>query len=439
MVFLAENVALGRRVAIKVLLPQIAANREVLERFRQEARAAAAIGHPNIVDVLDLDRTEEGAEFIVMEHLRGETLGQLLERQGPLPLPLTLQIVYPLLDALEAAHEHGIIHRDLKPDNIFLVREPVFAVKILDFGISKLTGQREQVVHTATGAVIGTPIYMSPEQAYAERDISPAADLYALGAMLYEMLGGQPPFRSSGWARLLLQIVSEAPQPLAERRADLPADLCALVMQLLAKAPQDRPPSAADVRARLGPRPTVEQQAVTPSPSDTNAGLAETLPPLPEVAASTDAAVAETLPPMPDEVACEPPGSVPAVTIDGPLPDESTFGEPPVRPLLWLGVAALIAVAAGLGGYALTRPASQPALDGHVPIRDARPAPDLRRVPDLAGPDAGRTPDLAPPRSPAKVRPRRPPRPRPPDAASKTPVIDPNRPLGLPKGPVFGD
>ena len=283
-VYLAENVDLGRRVAIKVLLPRAASNPEMTARFRQEARAAAAIGHPGIVDVLDLGRTEEGAEFIVMEHLQGEPLTERLSREGALALPAALEILEKLTDALAAAHEHGIVHRDLKPDNIFLVERPVPGIKILDFGISKLA-QSEHKVHTVTGTMMGTPQYMSPEQVTAARDVGPAADLYALGVIAYEMLAGHPPYRADSLAQLVHRVVSLAPPPLAGQRGDLPPGLSGLVMQLLAKSPAARPGSAGEVLARIRQLSDARQasgvEAIPPNTASPEPppDLAETLDP----------------------------------------------------------------------------------------------------------------------------------------------------------------
>ena len=185
-VYLAENTALGRRVAIKVVRTdkgEDGPDPELLARFRGEARAAAAIGHPGIIDVLDLGTTEDGTDFIVMEHLEGESLRDRLDRNIRLGLADVTQIGGELLDALAAAHDAGVVHRDLKPDNIFLVARPVPVTKILDFGISKLS-RAEDASLTTTGRIMGTPHYMSPEQGRGAR-VGPPSDVYAAGAVLY--------------------------------------------------------------------------------------------------------------------------------------------------------------------------------------------------------------------------------------------------------------
>jgi serine/threonine-protein kinase len=433
-VFLAENVDLGRKVAIKVLLPQAAGNAEMVARFRQEARAAAAIGHPGIVDVLDLGRTEEGAEFIVMEHLRGETLGDRLTREGPLSVAAALEILGRLLDALEAAHRHGIVHRDLKPDNIFLVSEPVPTVKILDFGISKLSAQHEQVVRTATGAVMGTPLYMSPEQALAERDIGPSTDLYSLGAILYQMLGGRPPFTTDNAARLLLMVTSEMPAPVTTLREDLPGPLGALVMDLLKKDPTERPGSATEIRQRLA---GMGLSTVGASKVD------ETLPPL-----STD----ETLAPLP--AAATGPGdngralaetelSQPGVTGPGAAPQTGDLDvalAPPGRPRtgLWVGGGVVLLA---LSSYPLIRYlGKEPAPVSTARARDSaapttpdaaavvQSTPDARSSVDQKAPPDAKRPRTRVRRPRPKTNKPVPRKPRKPDAGQPGPT----RRLGLP-------
>jgi serine/threonine-protein kinase len=249
-VYLAENTQIGRKVAIKVLHADFAGDDQVVARFRMEARAAAAIGHPGIVDVLDMGQTPDGAEFIVMERLDGETLAQRIRARGRLPSDEAVPIVIAVLDALGAAHDKGVIHRDLKPDNVFLVERPVRVTKILDFGISKFQNA-ENLLLTRTGSVMGTPLYMSPEQARGAKDVTHLADLYAVGAILYEALGGRPPFTGSTYNEVIANVLMEAHQPLGEVRPDLGADLCTIVDSLLSKNPGDRPQHARVAKFQL--------------------------------------------------------------------------------------------------------------------------------------------------------------------------------------------
>jgi serine/threonine-protein kinase len=249
-VFAAENIEIGRRVAIKVLNGRLAGDQALLTRFRMEARAAALIRHPGIVDVLDMGTDDEGAPFIVMELCEGETLGALIEREGRLPAARVVDIVASALDGLGAAHRAGIVHRDLKPDNLFLCSDGPTPVKLLDFGISKF-GMAEGLGATQTGVVMGTPLYMAPEQIRSAKDAGPPADLYAVGAICYHALGGRPPFAGSTFSEVVARALTEPAPPLREARPDLPEELCALVERLLAKDPRERPGDAAAVAASL--------------------------------------------------------------------------------------------------------------------------------------------------------------------------------------------
>src|SRR5262249_46856431 len=199
-VYLAEHPLIGKKVALKVLRED---NAEAAERFFNEARAVNAIGHPNIVDILDYGVVGSSV-YLIMELLVGESLGALLAREAPLPVERALPIAVQIADALAACHAKGVIHRDLKPDNVFLLAGD--RVKLLDFGIAKLTsGQRRE---TGKGMVIGTPAYMSPEQCEGRRDIDARADIYALGILTYEMLTGTVPFSGDGYGDVLNQHIT---------------------------------------------------------------------------------------------------------------------------------------------------------------------------------------------------------------------------------------
>jgi hypothetical protein len=250
-VYLAENVDLGLAVAIKVLHADLAGDEHLLARFRQEARAAAAIGHPGIVAVLDLGTTDDGSAFLVMERLQGETLGSRIDRQKQLPVAEVAAIAEQVLSALQAVHQKGITHRDLKPDNVFLCERPLALVKILDFGISKLRGVGEDLRLTQTGVLMGTPCYMPPEQARGARDVGPTADLYALGALLYHALAGVPPFDGDSLTEVLSQVLLAPHRPLESLRPDVPLGLSAWIDCLLAKRPEVRPPSAEEALGLL--------------------------------------------------------------------------------------------------------------------------------------------------------------------------------------------
>lgn len=270
-VYLALNEDLGRTVALKMLHGPLAADKEFAARFRAEAWAAAAIRHPGIVDVLDLGTTEDGKLFIVMEHLLGLTLRACLARQCPFSVGNAAWVLDELLDALGAAHERGIVHRDLKPENVFLAQTPKgVVVKLLDFGLSKSALSDLKLTHSGTS--LGTPLYMAPEQAKGAKHANHRADLYSVGAMLYELLTGRPPFTGDSYAEILSKLLGEPHLSLTELRPDLPLALSHLVDQLLAKNPEERPSSARVVRAALKAALPPDLEADLDSMVDVEAG-----------------------------------------------------------------------------------------------------------------------------------------------------------------------
>ena len=250
-VYMAVHIHLNKPFAVKVLSDKVAANKMAVDRLLQEAQTASSIDHDNIVDVVSFDTTDEGRVFLVMEFLEGFSLADLVEK-GPMRPERTLPIAYQLCQALEAAHESGVVHRDLKPENVFIVRKrDLDFVKVLDFGISKVkTAEAEQVRMTRTGQLVGTPLYMSPEQARGESDVDRHADIYALGVILYEMLCGRPPFEGGNYFQLLWKHGNESAQPLGER-CDISPALEAAVMKALEKKPADRHQSMAEFEQAL--------------------------------------------------------------------------------------------------------------------------------------------------------------------------------------------
>src|SRR6478736_9200409 len=198
-VYEGENVRIHRKVAIKVLHSQVASSQDAVQRFEREAQAAGRIGSEHIVEVLDLGTLPEGDRYMVMEFMDGSSLADRISERGKLPPQTTAPIVVQLLEGLRAAHDAGIIHRDLKPDNVYLLGSrggKKDFVKILDFGISKFNTLGGEFSMTRTGAVMGTPYYMSPEQAKGNRDVDHRADLYAVGVILYEAVAGEVPFNA---------------------------------------------------------------------------------------------------------------------------------------------------------------------------------------------------------------------------------------------------
>ncbi len=258
-VFEAEHTGVGRKVALKALRADVVATPEAVLRFQREARAAAAIGHDNIIEVMDFG-VHEGVPFMVMEMLAGEALDQRLAHEGKLPLPLVVHILTQVLSAVGAAHKAGIIHRDMKPGNVFLAEKSGVRdfVKLLDFGIAKLgvdeVGPDGKVkAITQTGVLMGTPDYMAPEQALATGDADPRTDLYAAGVMLYEMTTGTLPFASECEAEVLLEAAYHLhPMQLPSARdAGLPPELDAVVLRAMSIRREDRYQDAAEFASAL--------------------------------------------------------------------------------------------------------------------------------------------------------------------------------------------
>jgi len=229
-------------VAVKVLLEKFLENQELIARLLQEARLASSIGHENIVDVTDYGTTSDGRAFVVMEFLDGEALAQLVMRDAPLPVERSLGILRQVCSALSAAHAKGIVHRDVKPENIYLVRRgEVDFVKVVDFGVSKVVQVREEGPDwqrlTRTGTVLGTPLYMSPEQARGGEDVDHRTDIWSAGLMLYECLTGEVPFRANNYLGVISQVITQETVPPSQLRPELgiPAAVDRVVMRALEK------------------------------------------------------------------------------------------------------------------------------------------------------------------------------------------------------------
>ncbi len=248
-VFEGEHVLLHRRVAIKFLHPHYAQDPAAVARFQQEARTVTAIGHPNIVEALDMGTLEDGSAFVVFEHLSGRDLAAEIEARGALPEEEVIAIALQICDAFDATHRRGIVHRDIKPENIFLAeRDEQRVVKLLDFGISLV--QRASTRLTSADTIIGTPHYLSPEQA-SGRDVDHRTDLHALGAVLFVALTGELPFDADTVPALMLKICTETPPPLRRLRPDVSPALEAIVTRLLAKQREQRFESAMALKAAL--------------------------------------------------------------------------------------------------------------------------------------------------------------------------------------------
>src|SRR5918911_4356196 len=250
-VFLAHDKLLNRDVALKVLRDQYAENEEFVERFRREARSAATLNHPDIVPVYDWGCSEDGTYYMVMEFVSGGTLKDRIASEGPLDTVTAAELGSQVAEALAFAHERGVIHRDVKSQNILLTASG--DAKVADFGIARAAAA---TAISRTGLILGTISYMSPEQAMGE-PTGPASDLYSLGVVLYEMLTGELPFEAEGPLATAMKHVTEQPLPPRKRNPSVPEGMDALVMELLAKKPENRYGSAAELvgdlrRARGG-------------------------------------------------------------------------------------------------------------------------------------------------------------------------------------------
>ena len=261
-VYRARDTRLRRGVAIKLLPPDLAFRADIRTRFLREAEMAARLSHPNIVPIYTVDE-RDGLVFFIMALIEGESVGDRVRRLGTLTVVEARQILREVADALAYAHARGVVHRDIKPDNILLDGDSGRAM-VTDFGIARAASEEGGTSRlTATGAAIGTPAYMSPEQCVGDRDIDGRSDLYSLGAVAYQMLAGEPPFSGNNTPSVMMKQVTEAPMPLRRRRPEVPEDLERIVMRLLAKDPAARFADGAALVDALDGAP------ITPPPPET--------------------------------------------------------------------------------------------------------------------------------------------------------------------------
>ncbi len=254
-VYLAEHPRIGRQVAIKVLLPELSKNPQVVQRFFTEAKSSSEIRNQHIIDILDFGELPDGLSYIIMEWLEGQSLRDAL-RQGKFDIDRAVHVaIIGIGQALTAAHARGIVHRDLKPDNIFLIPrgEDIDFVKVLDFGIAKLMQQEESAheIKTQTGALIGTPAYMSPEQCRGQA-VDQRTDIYALGVIMYNMFTGKQPFIAEGLGELLLAHMTQVPTKVRQIDPQIPEVLEQSVARALEKNPEDRYQRIEELLVELG-------------------------------------------------------------------------------------------------------------------------------------------------------------------------------------------
>ncbi len=262
MVYRAEHVMMGRTVAVKVMAQKYTANPTAVERFRREVRAAAKLAHPNIVTAFDADEAE-GRHFLVMEYVEGVSLDRVVNRRGPLPVATACHVVRLVALGLQHAHSKGMVHRDIKPQNVMVNKKGL--VKVLDFGLARLATDADlppdpasdatrpqNVAVTGTNMVLGTPDYLSPEQAKSTRDVDHRSDIYSLGCLFYFALAGRPPFAhaKSAFDKVIAH-TTEQPEPVTKLRDDVPDEIASILLRMLAKDPAERFATAQEVAAAL--------------------------------------------------------------------------------------------------------------------------------------------------------------------------------------------
>ncbi len=245
-VFLAEQQSLGRQVALKVLHAQLAGDASYVQRLQNEARAAASLVHPGIVQIYEVGQAE-GVHFIAQEYVQGKNLAQAMERAGALPPGLVLDILLQVVSALCKAQELGIVHRDLKPENILLSH--LGEVKVADFGLARVLGTDSKTL-TQVGVTMGTPLYMSPEQIEGQT-VDARSDIYSLGVTVYHLLAGEPPHTGETALAIAVQHLNSTPRPLSDVQRDIPRGLARIVHRMLSKDPAKRPSSPSALLGEL--------------------------------------------------------------------------------------------------------------------------------------------------------------------------------------------
>ena len=336
-VMAAHHLELDARVAIKFLLPETAASAEAVERFAREARAAVKIRNEHVARVADVGKLDDGTPYMVMEYLEGSDLAAWLIQYGPLPPEQAVDFVLQAGEAIAEAHSLGIVHRDLKPSNLFVTQrsDGTLSLKVLDFGISKSVNLgRSGASMTRTAVMVGSPMYMSPQQIRSARDVDAQADIWALGVILYELIGGVPPFDAENLAELVDRIMSSTPPSLRQFRPDVSAALEQVIFRCLARDVTQRFTSMAALAEALLPfapqraRASVERiSGIRPTPYSVSAPAQVVTAPSFAPSSAPGTPTAGSFTPAPASFT---PGSVPALA---PLPAASFVSPPYLAPL----------------------------------------------------------------------------------------------------------
>jgi serine/threonine protein kinase len=411
-VYEGENVRIRRKVAIKLLHSGIAANAEMVQRFEREAQVAGTVGNDHILEILDLGALPNGDRYMVMEFLDGETLTERINVRKRLEASDAVNIVRQMLTGLEAAHGAGIVHRDLKPDNIFVLRSKAGVkdfVKIIDFGISKFTEHGASTRMTRTGALMGTPHYMAPEQATGSAEIDRRTDIYAVGIILYEAVTGRVPFQAETFNQLLFEIALAKITPARQIVPELDAAIDSIIMKASARDPAQRFQTCAEFAAALDNWERTGSPVSLPPGESIEAIVAATVPRTGQMLVSAGSMEATLS-------ASGPGGAVPSGSVPGlaspavsspsaaeavPIqPTVNTWANasqaglspakragPPVLAATVLGV--LLLVGGGVGAYLLFKPAAAPS----APAASVSPVETAAIV---APAETAREPEVAP-------------------------------------------
>ncbi|MBX3186655.1 MAG: serine/threonine protein kinase [Labilithrix sp.] len=421
----ARHKKLGQRVAIKFLMPDALASEEALVRFDREARAAALLRSPYVVRVQDVDTTEDGLPFIVMEYVEGRDLGSEIRSRGKIPVAEAVDWALQACAGLAEAHARGIVHRDIKPSNLYLCREATGqVVKVMDFGVSKLLGSKGEIDLTSAETAVGTPSYMAPEQLISARAIDHRVDVWAMGVVLYRAVSGRLPFIGENPTTLAIAIATAAPAPLAEVAPEVPRGLASAVMRALQREPDARYADMIELGRALEPfgtRRFAFEAAV--------AGLVS--PPLPS----------EDVPFSVAQPATDDPANAPTEGAWAGQRAREPTSAPRGRAPIAIAIGLLVSAIVG-GGLALSRRAAPPAA-ATAPIGEAAGEPTSEGAfaspPLIVVPSAS---EPAPPESPpsavsvASAQPRAKPRAPAPPRSSASAASAPSAPSVPPEDPL---